>query len=282
MHAAPSPQLPHRGLHWRIWSAEAVGTALFVLGALSFVALVMEVGEDVIESQSLRFLVVGLLVGVWVSVLVVSPLGRLSGAHLNPVVTLAFSVLGRVSPHDVLGYLVGQIIGAVAGAAAFRAVWGSVAVSVGGGVTHPTVATPLAIALELGMTAVLITLILLFVSAERLVRWVPVMLAPLLGLLIWQGGPYTGTSLNPARSLGPAVASTDFADLWLYLAAPLAGALGVAALWGLRHPSTRPKTAKLFHDVRYPCALGSDLPAMPVHAPMARRPEQVGSPGAVR
>lgn len=241
---------PDAGFHWRIWFAEAVGTALLVLGALSAVAFVL--GDDspvdrVLAGESARLLLTGVLVGGCVFLIVISPVGRLSGAHINPAVTLAFSVVGRLSAHDVLGYLVAQATGAVAGASAFRLLWGSVALSVDGGVTHPTVATPVAIGVEAGMTALLLAMIFLFLSRERLVRWTPLMLWAVVGALVWQGSPYTGTSLNPARSTGPAVAFSDFADLWLYLFAPALGALAIAAVWRRRHPSRQPKTAKLWH-----------------------------------
>jgi aquaporin Z len=198
-----------------------------------------------------------------VSLIVISPLGRLSGAHINPAVTLAFRIVGRVSGHDVIGYLLAQVLGALAGALAFRLLWGSVALSVGGGVTHPAVPALQAIAIEAGMTALLVASIFVFVSRERLARWTPLMLWPLIGALVWRGSEYTGTSLNPARSAGPALAFSDVADLWLYLLAPLLGALAVAALWRRRHPRAWPMTAKLFHDPRYQCSLASSLPALP-------------------
>jgi aquaporin Z len=271
--ALPSPQPAHAGFHWRIWGAEAAGTALLVLGALSSVALVLGDGtpvRDALSSESVRLLLTGLLVGGCVSLIVISPLGRLSGAHLNPAVTLAFKIVGRVSGHDVVGYLLAQLTGALAGALAFRVLWGSVALSVDGGVTHPSVATPAAFGVEVGMTGLLVALIFVFVSRERLMRWTPLMLWPLIGALVWQGSPYTGTSLNPARSAGPAAAFYDFADLWLYLLAPSLGALVVAMLWQRRHPASHPKTAKLFHDPRYPCSLASELPALAPGAPISR------------
>jgi hypothetical protein len=67
------------------------------------------------------------------------------------------------------------------------------------------------------------------------------------------------------------LAFSDLSDLWLYLVAPLTGALTVALLWRRASPSMHPKTAKLFHDRRYPCSLRSDLPAMAPDAPMMRR-----------
>jgi aquaporin Z len=244
---------PEAGFHGRIWFAEAVGTASLVLGALSAVAFVLGDGspiDRVLTSESARLLLTGVLVGGCVCLVVVSPVGRLSGAHINPAVTLAFSVVGRISRRDVVGYLVAQLAGALAGASAFRLLWGSVALSVDGGVTHPTVATPVAIGVEAGMTALLLAMIFLFLSRERLMRWTPLMLWAVVGALVWQGSPYTGTSLNPARSAGPAGAFSDFADLWLYLFAPALGAVAIAALWRRRHPSQHPQTAKLWHMQR--------------------------------
>jgi aquaporin Z len=118
-----SPVAAHAGFHWRIWLAEAAGTALLVVGALSSVALVLGDGSPVdhaLSSESARLLLTGVLVGGCVILIVVSPLGRLSGAHINPAVTLAFRVVGRVSGHDVVGCLVAQLVGALVGALAFR------------------------------------------------------------------------------------------------------------------------------------------------------------------
>jgi aquaporin Z len=260
-------QPAHQGLHLRIWAAEASATALLILFGLSVVCLVFGEGSPVAEaipSHSLGLLVTGLVFSGCNSLLAVSPLGRLSGAHLNPAVTLAFRVLGRVSASDVAGYLSAQFLGALAGAAALRLIWRGVADSVDGGVTVPAVSLGAAFALEAAMTALLIAVIFAFVSNARLARWTPLAIWPVIAVLVWVGASATGTSLNPARSAGPALVFGEGLDvLWLYLLAPTAGALAVALAWRRRHPNAQPKTAKLFHDPRYACSLGSDLPAEP-------------------
>ncbi len=242
----------HEGLHWRIWAAELAGTALFVLGALSVVALVRHAGP-------VRPALTGALVATVVSAIAVSPLGRLSGAHLNPAVTLAFRALGQVGDRDLVGYVLAQLAGALLGGLGFRAAWGQAARAVGGGVTHPGVSTVAALALEAAMTALLVATILACVSSARLARLTPLAIWPLLTVLIWLLAPATGTSLNPARSAGPAIAFGDLRDLWLYIVAPVAGALAVAVPWA-RHATRAPMTAKLFHDPRYRCSLASALP----------------------
>jgi aquaporin Z len=185
-------QPAHSGWHWRIWAAEGAGTGLMMLGGLSAVCLTFGQGSffaEALPSDSVRRLVVGALFAACVSLVAVSPLGRLSGAHLNPAVTVSFRVLGRVSGHDVGGYLVAQLAGALTGTALVWVVWGSTARSV-----------------VFGQTA----------------------------------------------------------DLWIFLIAPIVGALALALLWRSRDRGGQPKTAKLFHDPNYPCCLGTEMPAMPV------------------
>jgi aquaporin Z len=254
----------HSGWHWRIWAAEGVGTALMMLGGLSAVCLTFGSGSPVAEalpSDSARRLAVGGLFAACVSLVAVSPFGRLSGAHLNPAVTLSFRVLGRVSGHDVGGYLVAQLAGATLGTLAVWIIWDETALSVNGGATLVETGIAIAVVLEVVMTAVLIGVILWFVSDMRLARWTPLAIWPVITALVWIGSPYTGTSLNPTRSAAPALVFAELADLWLYLAAPTAGAVALASVWRRRNPAVQPKTAKLFHDPAYPCALATDMPA---------------------
>jgi aquaporin Z len=136
----------------------------------------------------------------------------------------------------------------------------SVLDSIGGAVTHPSVPLVAAIALEAGMTIALLSLVFTFVSSARLAPFTPLAIVPLLTAIIWLGSPWTGASLNPARSEGPALVFGDLVDLWLYLAAPAAAAVLLGLAWRRLSMMPSPLTAKLFHDPRYPCTLATDMP----------------------
>ena len=241
-------------LHWREWLAELTGTALLLIGGLSAVTLNFGSGSPVapwLQSHSARLLLTGALFAGTGSLIAISPLGRVSGAHLNPAVTLAFWLSGKMHHHDVAAYIAAQCAGATIGAMTLRLVWPDLA-SVGYGVTKPgTSVAPLAAAfIECGMTALLVLTILLFVSRLRTAPWTPLAVWAVVSLLVWQGAPLTGTSLNPARSLGPAIVAVNLRDLWVYLVGPLAGSVlaTFAVVIGMRLP---PVTAKLFHDPTY-------------------------------
>lgn len=260
---APRPQSPRGGLHLAEWACEALGTAVLVLGGLSAVCL--NFGPDSPLRHlptSPRLLLTGLMFAGVGSLVAVSPPGRRSGAHLNPVVTLAFWTQRKVHPHDLAGYIASQVIGAVVGTALLLAVWGRQARALRPGATvpGPGVGDGQAVLIEAVMTGVLILTILLMTSSARSARWTPLVLWPVIAGLVWQGAPYTGTSLNPARSLGPALLAPALDRYWIYVVGPVLGglaAVGVFALLRDRHVLT----AKLFHDPRYRSTLGTSLPA---------------------
>lgn len=153
--------------------------------------------------------------------LIVASSGHVSGAHVNPAVTLGFWSVGRFPGRDVPAYVVAQCIGAVA--ASFLVGW--LLGPVGGyGATIPALPLAQAFVVELGFTAVLGFVIMAVATDPRS----PVAVAPFsIGATVAVGalvtGPLTGGSFNPARSLGPAVASGVWTAHWLYWAAPIAG-----------------------------------------------------------
>jgi glycerol uptake facilitator-like aquaporin len=98
-------------------------------------------------------------------------------------------------------------------------------------VTHPDVPIVAALALEAGMTVLLLVVVLGFALSERVAHLTPVAIAPVLTAIIWLGSPWTGASINPARSEGPALVFGDLADLWVYFLAPSAAAIAVGLAW---------------------------------------------------
>lgn len=241
------------------------GTFLLILGGLSAVCLDFGHGSPMtwlVPSSSLRLLITGLLFAGTGSLVAVSPLGRRSGAHVNPCVTIAFWRTGHVSRSDLLGYTGGQFLGAILGALALAAAWGKVALSVQVGVTapQPGVSAPQAIGIEALMTAILILVLFTCVSVRRLVRFTPLVLWVVIALLVWRGAPYTDCSLNPARSLGPALVHLDFGQLWIYFVGPPLGALAAASVFPFLSGRRLPLTAKLYHDERYRSVLRTSLP----------------------
>ncbi|MHB8611974.1 MAG: MIP/aquaporin family protein [Candidatus Dormibacteraceae bacterium] len=241
-------------MHWREWLAELAGTAMLMVGGLGAVTLDFGSHSPVaplLPSHSARLLLTGALFAGTGSLIAISPLGRLSGAHLNPAVSLAFWLSQKMHHHDIAAYVLAQCVGASLGVMVLGLAWPDFA-SVGYGVTRPglSIAPVEALVIEAGMASLLVLTILLFVSSMRTAHWTPLAVWLVVTLLVWQGAPLTGTSLNPARSLGPALAARDFRDLWIYIVGPTVGSiLATVIVVGGAH--LRPATAKLFHDPKY-------------------------------
>ncbi|MHB8618168.1 MAG: MIP/aquaporin family protein [Chloroflexota bacterium] len=248
---------PRGGLHFAEWSCELAGTAILLLGGLSAVTLDFGRGSPMpglVPSGSLRLLLTGALFAATGSLVAISPLGRCSGAHLNPAVTVGFWLTRHVHAHDLAGYLVAQFLGALLGTALLTIIWGPMAASIHDGLTQPRpgLGDAAAVGIEALMTALLLLTIFAFVARAKTMHWTPLAVWAVVTLLVWKGAPLTGTSLNPARSLGPAAVTLTFTSLWVYFVGPVAGAMLAAFLVHLYPHTLRPVTAKLFHDVRYP------------------------------
>ena len=244
-------------LHWPEYGAELVGTAFLVFAGLSAVVFDFGKGSPVatlIPDASIRRLITGLLFAGSGSLVAISPFGKLSGAHINPAVSLAFWAHGKMHTHDLIGYIIGQLLGALLGAFLLALVWGARAASVRDGVTAPGAGYPLWLVFlaEMLLTFLLVFLIFVFVSSHRLMRWTPLMNWLLVATMVWQEAPISGTSLNPARSLGPDVMAWFWSDQWLYCIAPPLGALLAVACFRLVTAGARDvKTGKLFHVPHY-------------------------------
>ena len=165
---------------------------------------------------------IGLVFGLVIMVMVYAT-GHLSGAHINPAVTLAF-VLTRHFPRNEAGaYIAAQAAGAILAALLLLAVWPDQPAELGA--TVPTVAAGSALVYEIALTAFLMFVIMAVATDTRAVGpAAAIAMGATVGLDALFGGPVTGASMNPARSLGPAIASGTWTDFWVYLAGPIIGA----------------------------------------------------------
>jgi aquaporin Z len=244
-------------LHWPEYGAEFLGTAFLIFAGLSAVVFDFGTGLPLMKllpDASVRRLITGLIFAGSGSLVALSPLGRLSGAHINPSVTLAFWAHGKMRHHDIVGYIGGQFLGAIFGAWLLVLVWGHYAASVRDGMTLPGVGYPLWVVFlaEMLLTALLVLAIFLCVSSQRFMRWTPLVTWILVATMVWLEAPVSGTSLNPARSFGPALFAEIWTQQWLYMSAPPLGALLAVGLYRLLAAGKYDVvTGKLFHVPQY-------------------------------
>ncbi len=242
----------------RLYAAEFWGTALLVFVGLSVVIFDFAPRSPMallLPDPLLRRLLTGFLFGATGALIALSPLGRVSGAHLDPVLSWSFWLAGSLGLADAVGYTLAQFAGAVAGGAALAPAWGRFGASVAFGATAPGAAWgPWAAVLgEALATFALVGGILWFVGHPRLRPCTPALLPPLVAVLVAVEAPVSGTSMNPARSLGPALLAGGafLRVLWVYALGPALGA--AAAAWAVVR-SDRVHVAKIAHHAHDPHA----------------------------
>ncbi len=150
--------------------------------------------------------------------------GPISGAHMNPAMSVSLWLAGRFQKEAIVPYILAQLAGAAAAAFALRLIFGARSSL---GVTLPVGAPWHSFILEALMTGTLVFAVLSDKAGQRAVAFIA---GGIVALEAFLGGPISGASMNPARSFGPALVSGVFTHHWIYWLAPLAGALlGVTA-----------------------------------------------------
>jgi MIP family channel proteins len=201
-------------------TAEAAGTFALVFFGCGAIMVDADGGGLGHVGVSLAF---GLVVGA-----MVFALGHISGAHINPAVTFALAARRHFEWSQVPGYWIAQCAGAIAAAVLLRISIGDIA---NVGATSPSGSDAQSFFWECAMTATLLVVILAAVTNVRAAGAAAAAIGGTIALASLVGGPISGASLNPARSLGPALVAGDFGSLWIYLAAPILGGILGALLF---------------------------------------------------
>ena len=205
------------------YTAEVIGTFILVFTGTGAVVF------NDISSDQVTNLGIGLVFGLVVMAMIYT-LGDVSGAHINPAVTLGFWASGQFKAKQVAPYILSQCSGALLASLLLRALFGNHANM---GATMPREGLVYqCLILEIVLTFILMFVILnVATGAKEKGITAGIAIGGVIALEAIFAGPISGASMNPARSLGPAVASMNFKGFWIYLLAPPIGALLAVPAW---------------------------------------------------
>ncbi len=209
-------QFDDPGREWRRLFSELLGTFMLVLVAA---------GGGILHGEGQISLAAAVVAPGLMVMAIILFMGAVSGAHLNPAVSLAFALRGDFPWKRVPGYIIVQLIGATLACLFLDAVFGNVE-HLGATLPGPGYANWQALLMEVVLTATLVSVILGTASAAQNVGAIAALgVGGYIALAGLWSAPVSGTSMNPARSFGPALVSGDFSSYWVYVLGPIAGAL---------------------------------------------------------
>ncbi len=221
--------------HWPEYLIEATLLGLFMVSASVFTMLLEYPGSPAVAALPDAFarrMLIGIAMGLTALALILSPIGKRSGAHFNPAVTLTFWRLGKVQNWDAVFYVIAQFLGGIAGVALVATLAHRLLAhaSVNYVATQPgSAGIGPAFAAEFAISFVLMLTILNVSNYPRLSRYTPFFAASLVATFITFEAPLSGMSMNPARTYGSAFVGHVWTALWIYFTAPVL-AMQIAAL----------------------------------------------------
>jgi aquaporin Z len=240
--------------HWPEYLMEAGLLGAFMVSACLFGVLYEFPGSPVreaIASPLLRRILMGASMGLTAVAIIYSPWGKQSGAHINPSVTFTFFRLGKIKAWDALFYTSAQFMGSVLGVML-------VAVFLREQLAHPSVryvatvpgeyGLSVAFIAELVITFILMSSILRISNDERLGRYTGLVAGLLVATYITIEAPFSGMSMNPARTFGSGLSGGIWTGVWVYFTAPLLGMLAAAEVYLWREGKSAVKCCKLHHQ----------------------------------
>jgi aquaporin NIP len=215
---------------WRRALAEFVGTFALVFAGCG--AIMVDT-----KSSALGHVGVAISFGLVIMVMIYA-VGHISGAHFNPAVTFAFALTRHFPWPRVVVYWLAQLAGALTAALVLRGSLGDIADV---GATVPSGSDGQAFLWEAVLSFFLMFVIMAVATDTRAVgEAAAIAIGGTVGLDAMFGGPITGASMNPARSLGPAIAADQYTAIWVYLLAPLLGAAVAALIYQMLRAEDRP------------------------------------------
>ncbi len=225
--------------HWRFYLMEAIGLAGFVIGA-GLLSIVLEhpnlpVMQSFLKAYPLlRRIPLGIIMGAYVAGITLL-FGKRSGAQINPAVTWTFYKLGKINFIDALFYTFAQFAGAVIAAQLLKhftgGLFGHPLIDFGVTKPKPQYGTMTAFAAEFIISFILMLVLLFAGSSKRFEKKIAFISGVLIAAYLIFEIPFSGMSLNPARSFAGALAANEWKHLWLYFVAPFLAMLLAAAIF---------------------------------------------------
>lgn len=247
---------------------EAAGLGLFMVSA-SFVTTAFEYPHSplhaAVPDSLLRRILIGVCMGLTAIAIIYSPWGKQSGAHLNPAVTLTFFRLGKIEGIDAIFYVIAQSLGGVVGVLISAA-------AIGMAIEHPAVnyvvtvpgrsGAPVAFAAELLISFGLMLTVLLVSNHRRLAVFTGLIAGCLVATYISFEAPFSGMSMNPARTFASAFPAQLWTAFWVYLTAPPLGMLAAAEVYTGVKGLKQVYCAKLHHQNNKRCIFRCNYPQL--------------------
>jgi aquaporin Z len=245
--------------HWPEYLIEAAALATFMVSACVFTVIFEHPGSPVraaLPGAFGRRVLTGAAMALTAIGIIYSPFGKRSGAHMNPAVTATFYLLGKIGFSDAAFYIAAQFLGGSAGVALAGLLIGNplrdAAVNYAATVPGPA-GSAAAFAAEFAISLLLMLTVLCLSNRPGLNRYTGLAAGVLVALYISFEAPYSGMSMNPARTLGSALPAHLYTALWVYFTAPFAGMLLAQRIYRSLPGARSVLCAKLHHENHQPC-----------------------------
>src|SRR5271165_4068307 len=259
--------------HWPEYMIEALCIGTFMISACAFSALLEHPASPVrasVMNANLRRFLTGLAMGTTAILLIYSPLGQRSGAHMNPATTLTFYRLGKVERWDAVFYMLWQFAGGVLGVLVSFALMGATLADrkVNFAITRPGErGEAVAFVSEVLITFLLMTVILNVSNSHKYARFTGLAAGTMVTLFILFEAPLSGMSMNPARSFASDFVGMQWNGIWIYFVAPVVGMLTAAEVFVRTRGLHAVICAKLNHSGTAQCIFRCGYMRMPAQAP---------------